>query len=353
MIVFLSVITVGAFMLKQSTPSIETLQDKFSLVIGLYKAEKDEKEYFSALIKALEAKEISALFNPRFKYYSDLEELCDDMLDGKVDIAGELSPIEYVKNYRAYKFKPFLGIEYDGRAFYHAVFFAPNDATLFIHHFEEKPGHDNLKLVKSLLEDLKYDAKILFLGKKSSTSGYYYPRSYFIDQKIRFAWTKAFNNHENIYKEVLKKDGKQDLKNSEAKRYIAGFLADFRLKYYKDKYCKETNCYEPLIIDKSDPIPNGVFVISNAAANKNEAQMEEIVRIWKTVRPVQVGGDKGPKITSWRTGVERDLDLVEYHKDKVDYYKLYKQNYSVWLATTIAVLVIVLSVISYAYMRRV
>ena len=152
---------------------------------------------------------------------------------------------------------------------------------------------------------------------------------------------------------MLKKDGKQDLKNNEAKRYIAGFLADFRLDRYKKKYREETNYYEPLIIDKSDPIPNGVFVISNAAANKNEAQMEEIVRIWKTVRPVQVGGDNGPEITSWRTGVERDLDLVEYHKDKVDYYKLYRQNYSVWLAITIAVLVIVLSVISYAYMRRV
>lgn len=370
------------------------VEKDYELIIGFYKPNQDEKEYFKNLISELK----NTLGNDNVipKYFSNLKHMCGELKDGNIDIAGELSPIEYVKYCKKYRFEPFLGIEYNNKSFYRSILFMPKDLKIDGKIFTGKtgPGLDYIEDIGKLIE--KYDCKIAYLGDKDSTSGYYYPLSFLIDSNINiYRDAKALNEYDDIYKAVLEK--------SEDHKFVAGFITDFRYdkklndkklkdkeegytKYetvlrksgedteiarfetdsrydnllevikaderrevdrekYKDKYDKY---YDPFIVDKSSPIPHGVFVISK---KRKGLKIDKLVRLWKSVKDVQL--NRGLVITGWRTDVVKDLEHVKKVKNKVNYYFHFGDKRQVVLSIIIIVVVIMTSTITCFILKKI
>ncbi len=351
-IICLAAVVFFAFSLKGSGAKIEDTPPS-TIKIGLYKegSGKTPEEYYAKFVAAIQSKSIERQIGKvEVDFYGNLDAICDDLKQGQINIAGEISPIEYVKNYSKCAFKPFLGIEYSNKSYYQSVFFAANDVERFGENFRDEIGHDNLHKIKSLLKD-RLNRSVLAVQSTDSTSGYYYPRSYMIDEGIDHNRTHKFKGHGDIFLNVLRK--------KEDNRFVGGFLADWRYAIYKNDIAEKKGIYDdkfeyamPFIIDKSDPIPNGVFVISKTLTDKASAsEIHKIKRIWKTIRDIKLDG--GPTITGWRHGVEKDLDLVEYHKNKVDYYYLYKSKHQVYLAIFIAILVLVMCAVFALYLKSI
>jgi hypothetical protein len=102
-------------------------------------------------------------------------------------------------------------------------------------------------------------------------------------------------------------------------------------------------CASPLIIDRSDPIPNGVFVMSTEFKKRiSPENLRALRQRWKSVRNHPVDPAGKTKITGWRERVERDLDLVEYHRDYVEYTKALENDRETLVTVTIVVFIIVL-----------
>jgi ABC-type phosphate/phosphonate transport system substrate-binding protein len=338
-IIALFIIIFAAFLIRGSPQAEEEKKDKHSLTIGFYKQGEDEEVYFEKLKAGLEAA-LGNHFDVTFRHRSSLTSMCEEIRDGKLDIAGEFSPIEFVTHYKEYKFEPLVGIEYDESAYYHTYFFVLKGELVHGYVFEEKPGVDYLQIVKNMLKDNK-DCAIAHLASEDSTSGFHYPRSFLIDNDIDPGRTKRLQKHRDIYEKVLRRKGDH--------KYIAGFLAGFRIERFKKDF-EQDKYGEPLIVDKTDPIPNGVFVIAKAKKNDKNLQLDKLIRLWKSIRNVEVG--HGTKITGWRTRMERDLNVVEEHWNKVRYYDLYKKYHQPVLAIVVVIMVIAISVFAYLYLKR-
>lgn len=352
LIIFLSAFVFFAFSAKGSfeKASIDTPPAIITVGLHLSGSEKLPEEYYKELDIALKSKNIGDKIGViKVVYLGNLDAVCDALKSGDIDIAGEISPIEYVRNYSNYEFKPFLGIEYNNKTHYQSVFFSVNDDR-FNNKFKDDLGYDNLEIIKSLLKNKRTNA-VLAVQSGDSTSGYYYPRSYMIDENINHRRTHKFKAHKDIFNHVLR--------ISENNRFVGGFIADWRYKNYEKEITEKRGIYNsqykystPFILDKSDPIPNGVFVMSKKFYKSTSGEeMERIRRVWKTIRKIQLKG--GPLITGWRSGVEKDLGQVEYHKNKVDYYYLYKNNHTVYMAIFVAIVVIVMCAFSALYIRNV
>ncbi len=352
LIILLSIFIFISFTLRNAENLTKSIEPKLEpLVVGLYKSGEDEEEYFKDFKPQLE-KVLNEYPNRKWKVevksFSSLDMLCEAIKDGKVHIAGEFTPIEYVVRREKCKFQPFLGIEYNGQAYYHSVLFVPRKDENFPSGFSQEEGIDNQGTIFSML-NARREARLALLEQKDSTSGYYYPHAYLIREGLPFHEAKGFQTSEKIYKTVLK--------NGKKNRFIGGFLADFRLKNYERKVVNEKDengkpqYAKPLIIAKSDPIPNGVFVMSREKINQeNSADIKRLIRIWKTLKP-KVGS--GIEITGWREGLERDLELVEYHKDQVDYHELLQGRYEFFLVVFIAIWVLIISFVSYRFLSRI
>lgn len=386
--------------------------DQWELRVGFYKRGLDEREYFEdaggeaskeqlvfKLRKALKAN------NGRLNdlYYGDFGDLLERLESGAIDVAGELSPIEYVDNYRRYNFSPLVGIEYNDKAFYHSILFVRGGVD-----FCEQVGRDNVRLIVD--STTSRERQILYSDDEGSASGYYYPLSYLLEHDISESRAKRLPLDADIFLKVLElgKPSEPNEKNGQnngtatqpterrecaadrnRSRFVAGFLADFRLDKYekqvecrqewnkwrvehkgssdlqtewkedpKSKDCKKpweiddsfSNCTKALRVDKSDPIPNGVFVVSNVFRKKfGKERLAALIGVWKTVRPV---GKPGSKITGWRSGVERDLKLVELHMRKVDQARLLRHGYQKYVAISIVVLIVLVSAVTLLVMGR-
>lgn len=346
LIICISVIVFFAFSIKESG-SPNNIKTSHTLKLGLYidDGNKKSKEYYSHLIKTLQSTNIeNSLGQLEIKHYKNIDAVCSAFKNGEIEIAGELSPIEYVFKSSECGFRPFLGLEYNNKTYYRSIFFSADGVNRFEEIFKNEAGYDNLKKIQDLLDEDKSRVgreAALALHKSFSTSGYYYPRSYLIDKNINPDRRHEISSHEDIYRNVLEK--------TENNQFLGGFLADFRYDKYKKKYKDDAAYSTPFIIDKSDPIPNGVFVISKKLmANKN-VDLVKIKRIWKTMRDIDLVD--GPKITGWRDGVKRDLALVEKHKNKVDYYFLYKKNHQIYTAIFIAIIVVALCCFTGLYLK--
>ena len=128
--------------------------------------------------------------------------------------------------------------------------------------------------------------------------------------------------------------------NGESDKYVAGFLPDY--KY--NAYIKESDNREEqaIILDTTDSIPNGLFVVRKGLFTENNKEIKnKILNVWKGIRDV---GKQGSLITGWRTGqsLSRDLELVKYHKLKVDNKDKLKGNFK---KITSVVFVIVITLI--------
>jgi hypothetical protein len=135
-------------------------------------------------------------------------------------------------------------------------------------------------------------------------------------------------------------------------------MADYRLENYTR--IKETNerlvkCGDPIVVDRSDPIPHGVFVISDHFRKKlTEDQYQELLGKWKTVTEadVMLSSGAGPRISGWREGVESDLAIVEQHVSKVRYHQIWSQSHTRILASIIVACIIVLSAVALFVLHR-
>ena len=361
MIIALAVAFFVSFSITQGKQD-EKQKDGRVINIGFYKQDKEAKEYFSALREKLKKAFNMHKISIKEYYYGNPDALCHDIKNNKIDIAGEISPIAYVNNYSYCDYSPLLGIEYNGNAYYYSVFFVPlgderNDITL-----KADPGFDNIGKIRTSL--MKKSEGTLALYSALSTSGYYYPRAYLLNSGINIDIRQDISRHETIFKSVLRKNKKSDADENKNK-YFGGFLADFRYNYFYQEYShcapdtKNKDCWKndelamPHVIDKTDPIPNGVFVISNESLRSNIYDLNKIRRIWKTVRNVKMGNSNTAVITGWRQNIKRDLDLVEVHKNTVNYNRLLVKNYQVYLAVSICLVILVISVISYLYIKKI
>ncbi len=350
-----------AIFLSRGSPTGEEKEIvKMDLKIGFYKpGDIDEEDYFENLITELN-KALGTYYEIEFTCYNYLEGkggMGEDIKNGKIHIAGELSPIEYNKYFKKYKFNAFLGIDYNGHSFYRSLFFVPqiefkeeqkeleeDKVKSFIG--EKTVGRDYIADVKRLLEE--NEKEIVCLNDKNSTSEFYYPKCFMIDNDIGSCNVAYVSEHKFVFNKVLKKTVKDEHK------FIAGFLADFRYYNYFKKQCKcvwhlqvynnplsvygldilanyqyyigrvidyynlfcTEDYYKPLVIYKSDPIPNGVFVISKAKENDHKLDVKRVIRLWKGIEDVKL--PTGSKITGWYTGLDKYLKVVEEIQNRVD-----------------------------------
>jgi ABC-type phosphate/phosphonate transport system substrate-binding protein len=288
-----------AFSARDSTVLKKEQRPEFlNFTVGFYKDGGDRAgsgAYFEALRKELELA-FHGHGRVEFKVYGTCEQLCEALRDDSIQIGGELSPIEYTENYDDYGFQPLVGIEYGGQAHYYSVLFVPDgqDKEVGNHKFEQ--GQDNVGYLKCLLDN--YDRyQIAYVNDRSSASGYMYPRSYLLHHGFDQRNCQPLKSGSDIYRRVLDLDTDSGC--------IAGFVAEFRFKGYQrcdtisDTACDTSHIEcrfpgdryaRPIIIDKSDPIPNGVFVISNRFSHDrtriSESGLAALIRIWKTIKEV-------------------------------------------------------------------
>jgi ABC-type phosphate/phosphonate transport system substrate-binding protein len=320
--------------------------EEIEVRVALYKQGGLGDTYFQHLRSALELAFDQGSFRLKFAQSAPEEQLYQQLRDGDVDVVGELTPAQYVLNHRRSKFRPLLGIEYNNTAFYRSVLVVPNEAPLGNNFFRKAPGCDNLQTIRLLIQG---DAKILYLCSDKSTSGYYYPISYMLDHGISLEATRCYDEDYAIYEDVLaKKDN----------NLIAGWLADYRLDSYtriKDVDERLKKCGDPIVVDRSDPIPHGVFVISDQFRKKlTQDQYQDLLGRWKTVTDAHVvlSSGEGPRISGWREGVESDLAIVEQHVTKVRYHQIWSQSHTRVLASLIVTCIILLSAVALFVLHR-
>ncbi len=461
-----------AYLMKENAKVLDQLEKKLPngsvLTIGLYKKDYPSADFFATLQTRLKEAFLEgsyALDNAddigfsdiAFKEFANLDDLCKAMLLGEVDIAGELSPIEYVNKYRTCSFQPFLGMEYNGNAYYYSYLFAPNDGSVIkaesgYETWPDLKGFNFIRRLRQLLSLRRMNefTQIAISSKDLSASGHYYPKAYLVRHNIGLDAAKGFNDDNTIFKTVLLGRHKKAYEQQEEKptksdtttktsarvgnRYIAGFIANFKFcsnirkifpqqaahyeKYWcanrggskkstkedaiqqypstleatdsqktlakttakpkteirdkagegnlpgkindvpdKPEVCNKTQtpqkefCYHlPLLLDKSPPIPNGVFVISKRASEKS-FNLPTIKTIWKTLNdvPVLTWSDSKQKfsgdsiITGWRDEVIGDLMLVEQQKRTVDNHQAITNNYRAMLVILLVLAILILS----------
>ena len=84
------------------------------LVIGFFKKDKLEQEYFGTLKTRLQNVfgAHTDRYDLKFIYYPNIKAMINDLKTGALHIAGELSPIDYAEYRQRYDFSSFLGINY-------------------------------------------------------------------------------------------------------------------------------------------------------------------------------------------------------------------------------------------------
>ncbi len=347
---------------QDSTPDSSGRSEGGDIIIGLYKEGKDSKEYFSGLrAKVEEAASVPGCeFRFVFDYYNSQNKFCKALEDGEIHIGGELKPIQYVRNYEDHGFSAFIGIEYNGEPYYRSVLFAADTETDCDCGIRDKPGVDNVAIIGSILDaadSVGADRGIALRVKQSeSTSGYYYPRSYMIDHGLKASGVKELSSEALIYEKALKRPSTNSSAVSRAGddchgegAYVAGFMAEYLYKAYRKDSVRfpDSAYYRPFVIDMSDPIPNGVFAMSGDFAKSDDDRVERLRRFWKTLRPIE-----NSQITGWRSGVERDLELVQAHYRNVTYFDGSAHNYRMYLSMTIAGLMLLVFTVSYRQLRK-
>jgi hypothetical protein len=80
--------------------------------------------------------------------------------------------------------------------------------------------------------------------------------------------------------------------------------------------------------------------------------LPNLVGIWKTVRNVGVGEPETAKITGWRSGVERELTMVEYHRNRVRYAAVEERGLARITAIVLVTVVALLSGAAFFLIRR-
>ncbi len=334
------------FVVGRTSEQEEISEESRRLRIGLCKRDQSAGPYFEELEERLTVAFEIAGYELLFEY-KGVGFVLSGLKSGYYDIGGELSPMEYVAHYKDHDFSPLVGIEYDGRAYYHSLLFIPLDAPVDSSiKYSSTPGIDNIDFLTKLVREK--GKMIAHSNAPFSASGFYYPQAYMLQLGLDRRSALSLDT-DDIYREVLMGLGND---------IVAGFLPDFRyeaIRSRRDSNEADFEGYaEAYVIDKSDPIPHGVFVLSDEA--RKGLDKTEIIRIWKTVRDVRVGGpDSDTEISSWRSGpgsLERDLAIVELHKRRVDYDEIYRAGPAKVMAIIVVVCVILLSSGTLIVLRR-
>ena len=316
------------------------------ITIGFFKEKKTA--YFDGLKSRLQ----KSLQNENFKVTidessNDINQLCDKLKAGDIDIAGEFSPLDFVLKHDECQIEPLIGIEYDNSPYYRSLLVVrkgpPETCSL-----EFKSGYSNiLEKIKQNIDKNTRNCVIAYSGDKTSTSGYYYPQSYFIEHGILSKSILPLGSDAESYKAVM--DTREE--GNGTKEIVASFVADY---IYKSNSKKYTEGEEPtIIVDATDPIPNGIFAIRKELGDDPKFRKEVLLSVWKSVRGVEVGIKKS-KITGWRSGISlvKDIDLVKHHKYRVDFKEELGKNHSKIVSIVIIVIVIILIMSSYVFIGR-
>jgi ABC-type phosphate/phosphonate transport system substrate-binding protein len=336
------------------------------LKIGLWKKSQPAREFFRPLVDRLKDA-LGGVYTVETEDLAGTGDLCAKLSRGEIHVAGELSPVEYLKVKSSCRVEPFLGIEYNGSPYYHSILFVARDREFKLTKFKDALGVNYLQAISDIVE--RYPTmKIARLHEDSgSASGYWYPRSFLIHNQMKTQGYPLFEEEE-IIKRVLGRDTNNE--------YIAGFVADYILNAMTPADCKsqeevdantpagckpekeadperrldpkEFHC--PVQVDKSDPILNGLFVMTKDKRTQAVLKVPCLRGLWKTLRPIKL--KPGSEITDWRAGVEHDLRLVERHYEKVKYSHIDEDERARTLAVVLAGMVILMSALATVYLRR-
>jgi ABC-type phosphate/phosphonate transport system substrate-binding protein len=339
-------VVLGVFGIRGWAESEDAMACGGSITIALFK-EGRTNSYYAEFQDSLEQALERNGWQVRFALDLSRQQVMDSLQSGEIHIAGEFSPLNYIENYERYEFQPFLALEYNRQSYYHSILFAPDRVNRPPrgHFLVDEIGSDNLGTILSALSP-DGEGYIAIARDSGSTSGHLYPKSFLISNGVGTDRVKAEFDHNGIWQAVLD----TTLRNN---TFVGGFIADFRFRQITSKSTFDSTKYAtPFELDKSDPIPQGLFVISNKAASNTDLHIQCLTRVWKTVRNIAFDCDTNSMLTGWRTGVERDLNLVQDHFDKVKYYKQYTSHDLMYLSVGIALLMIMVSVLSYAYLSK-
>lgn len=342
--------------------------------IGLYRRAKGAFEYFGELKEGLIEGFAESDFDLEFTQYTTVEELTEALRRDDLMIAGELSAIEYVDLIDKGGFSPFLSLEYDEQTFYRSYMFVPEGAPVIVPKDSPVesaemipiPGEEYLTLVLWALKDGGY--WIAHPDGDMSASGYVYPLAFLYKLDISDGPIQPLADYKEVYEKVL------TFNNN---KMIAGIMADYQLKYLQETkeriercwsdenkkwplkkrldrlvetedkmfYARFGDCAPPLVIERLDPIPHGLFVISNKASQTLTPELKKkLQRVWKTIDDVTVGGSA---ITGWRIPIDHDYWLVKSHWDYVRAVKSNAARGQIVIVLVVCVLALVLFAIWY------
>lgn len=279
--------------------------------IGLFK-EGDDQPFKELGEKILDSIPNKANVKVTLKTISEFKEACRLFQEKKLDILGEVTPNVYIDKSSECNFEPFIGIEYQWSPYYRSVLFSSSHGKMCGIKYSKDHDANNLgEALTKLKASSNNDCKVAYVKDEDSASRYYYPISYLMEESVSTEAMQPLTNDETVFKSIFE-NGVGDMKPD---KYVAGFLPDYRYNRYITKFNKED---EAIVLDTTDPIPNGLFVARKGVFNElNEDTKSRILNVWKGIRNV---GETGSLITGWRTGqsLSRDLELVSYHKLKVD-----------------------------------
>lgn len=308
--------------------------------IGLFK-QNDDQPFKELREKILESIPNKVNIQVTIDYFSKFDTACDLMKEEQLDILGEVTPNVYVDRSVECNFEPFVGIEYQDDPYYRSILFSSleNDDMCGVN-FTSKSGENNLGNALEKLEATSNNkCKVAYVDDEKSTSRYYYPVSYLMDKSIPTEAMQPLSNDREVFDSIVNNG-----LNGNPKMYVAGFLPDY--KY--NKYSNENDGFykqKVIILDTTDPIPNGLFVVRKGVFTKiNKDVKNKIIDVWKGIRNI---GKEGSKVTGWRTGQSllRDLELVKHHKLKVDNKNKLKGSYKK-IASVVFVIIITILLLS-------
>lgn len=266
---------------------------RFAVIYGSTSKEDIERNY-----RKLQVQLKQKNFKIDLKYFpkNDVKEkLFSELLAGNIDVAGELSPFDYLRHKD--RMRPFARTIWGGRDFYYSVILAKKNSH--IRHIRDLEG------------------SIMAVSNPSSTSGFLYPRAMIYAQGLDFdlftsqnrnagnaeqlVYYRFYGNYENTFKALIS-DNTADISAAAAPEFFVKSL--FRLTpTLKDELTF-------VVGGRSSPIKNGVFVARNDLPLEVVHALKEALIELTEYPPNDLFSDWGA-FSGWIPWQEGDYDDLE------------------------------------------
>jgi phosphonate transport system substrate-binding protein len=247
------------FSITELPPLLNAMEDGKLTEISfgvLYKGDRSEMEKrYKKLENYFNEKQIHLEIR-YFKDPQEIDNLIEEMKKGNIDIAGELTPLDYIES-KDYLI-PIVRTIWNGRDFYYGIILVKESA----------------KHVRSL-KDLK--GKTIALSNKSSVSGFIYPQAKFFKYGLNLKEERKPGSSYICYKNALSAKNVLGELLNEGSEVVAGAVPQF---LYQKAIKEDESIKKRLRLlsgGRLGPIKNGVFVCSKDLPEEIANRLREVL----------------------------------------------------------------------------